>query len=134
MHDNKFKKYTKQKVNNRNSLTNGEVIPEEEEFARGNGDNTTRSMDIELNIQNMNQTLGKFTKTFYSYRSMEPNALKNLYARDSNIQLEHLTNSLKSSKEKKTSGEIENKMNLFAENGQLKPDIAKTVVNKESDS
>lgn len=65
---------------------------------------------------------------------MEPNALKNLYARDSNIQLENLTNSLKSSKEKKTSQETENKMNLFAENGQLKPDIAKTVINKESDN
>lgn len=82
-------------------------------------------MDVE--IANMNQTLGKFTKTFYTYRSMDSHALKNLYAKDANTQLEDLTNSLKKEREKKSSGDTEMKLNLFAENGQLKPDIAKTV-------
>jgi hypothetical protein len=50
------------------------------------------------------------------------------------VHLEVLTNSLKQEREKKSSGEAENKMSLFADNGQLKPDIAKSVVNKESDS
>jgi hypothetical protein len=65
---------------------------------------------------------------------MDSHALKNLYAKDANTQLEDLTNSLKKEREKKSSGDTEMKLNLFAENGQLKPDIAKTVYNKESDS
>jgi len=61
MHDNKFKKYSK-KMNKMDSLAQGLAIPEEVEFERGGDDLTARSMDIQ--IATMNQTLGKFTKTF----------------------------------------------------------------------
>lgn len=44
------------------SLAQGLAIPEEVEFERGGDDLTARSMDIQ--IATMNQTLGKFTKTF----------------------------------------------------------------------
>jgi hypothetical protein len=60
IHDNKFKKYSK-KINKIGQVQ-GKVIPEEVEFERGADDLTARSMDIE--IATMNQTLGKFTKTF----------------------------------------------------------------------
>lgn len=49
------------------------------------------------------------------------------------MELDELTNTLKQVKNNK-SLETENKVSLFAEGGQLKQDIVKTVVNKEAES
>jgi len=120
MHDNKFKRYSQK---NRE----GKSIPEEDEFQR-------EDTKINNEIATMNNTLGKFTKTFYSHRSIDSLALKKIYSKETNIQLDDLTNILKSKRENKSQEGDGNKLSLFSDNGQLKQDIAKTVVHKEPDS